>query len=117
MSVIEVEHLHKQYRGHVAVDDLSFTVERGEIFGVLGPNGAGKTTTVEIIEGPRSRGGGTGRVIGRDPQRDGAELRRRVGAQLQESELPEKLKVGEAMELYSSFYDRPAGAAAPLDCP
>ena len=108
MSVIEVEHLRKRYRDVVAVDDVSFTVERGEIFGILGPNGAGKTTTVEIIEGLRTPDGGTVRVLGLDPRRDGAELRQRVGAQLQESELPDKLKVWEAMELYSSFYDRPA---------
>jgi ABC-2 type transport system ATP-binding protein len=108
MPVIEVEHLRKRYRDVVAVDDVSFTVERGEIFGILGPNGAGKTTAVEIIEGLRTPDGGTVRVLGLDPQRDGAELRRRVGAQLQESELPEKMKVWEAMELYSSFYDRPA---------
>jgi ABC-2 type transport system ATP-binding protein len=108
MSVIEVEHLHKQYHDQVAVDDLSFAVERGEIFGILGPNGAGKTTTVEIIEGLRTQDRGIVRVLGLDPQRDRAELRRRVGAQLQESELPEKLKVWEALELYASFYDRPA---------
>jgi ABC-2 type transport system ATP-binding protein len=108
MPVIEVDHLHKRYGGRVAVDDLSFTVERGEVFGILGPNGAGKTTTVEIIEGLRTPDGGTIRVLGLDPQRDRAELRRRVGAQLQESELPEKLTVGEAVELYRSFYDRPA---------
>ena len=115
MPVIEVEHLYKQYRDQVAVDDLSFTVERGEIFGILGPNGAGKTTTVEIIEGLRTPDGGTVRVLGLDPRRGRAELRRRVGAQLQESELPEKLKVGEAMELYGSFYDRPADAERLLD--
>ena len=88
MPVIEVEHLHKQYRDQVVVDDLSFTVERGEIFGVLGPNGAGKTTTVEIIEGLRTPDGGTVRVLGLDPQRDRAELRRRVGAQLQRASCP-----------------------------
>ena len=115
MPVIEIDHLRKQYRGHVAVDDLSFTVEQGEIFGILGPNGAGKTTTVEIIEGLRTPDGGTVRVLGLDPRRDRAELRRRVGAQLQESELPEKLKVREAMELYGSFYDRPADAERLLD--
>jgi ABC-2 type transport system ATP-binding protein len=115
MSVIEVEHLHKQYRDQVAVDDLSFTVERGEIFGILGPNGAGKTTVVEIIEGLRTPDGGTVRVLGLDPQPDRAELRRRVGAQLQDSELPEKLKVWEAMELYGSFYDRPADPERLLD--
>jgi ABC-2 type transport system ATP-binding protein len=108
MPVIEVEHLHKQYGDLVAVDDLSFTVERGEIFGVLGPNGAGKTTAVEIIEGLRTPDRGTVRVLR-------AELRRRVGAQLQESELPEKLRVWEAMELYSSFYDRPADSERLLD--
>jgi ABC-2 type transport system ATP-binding protein len=115
MSVIEVEHLRKRYRDVVAVDDVSFAVERGEIFGILGPNGAGKTTTVEIIEGLRTPDGGTVRVLGLDPQRDGAELRRRVGVQLQESELPDKLKVKEAMELYASFYDRPADWRRLLD--
>jgi ABC-2 type transport system ATP-binding protein len=108
MPVIEVDHLRKRYRDVVAVDDVSFTVERGEIFGILGPNGAGKTTTVEIIEGLRTPDGGTVRVLGLDPHRDGAELRQRVGAQLQESELPDRLKIREAIELYSFFYDRPA---------
>ena len=115
MPVIVVDHLYKQYRDLVAVDDLSFTVERGEIFGILGPNGAGKTTTVEIIEGLRTPDGGTVRVLGLDPRRDRAELRRRVGAQLQECELPEQLKVWEAMELYGSFYDRPADAERLLE--
>jgi ABC-2 type transport system ATP-binding protein len=86
MPVIEVEHLRKRYRDVVAVDDVSFTVERGEIFGILGPNGAGRTTTVEIIEGLRTPDGGTVRVLGLDPRRDGAELRQRVGVQLQESQ-------------------------------
>ena len=108
MPVIEVEHLSKRYRDVVAVDDVSFTVERGEIFGILGPNGAGKTTTVEMIEGLRTPDGGTVRVLGLDPRRDGAELRQRVGVQLQESQLPDKLEVAEALELYGSFYDRPA---------
>jgi ABC-2 type transport system ATP-binding protein len=108
MPVIEVEHLHKRYRDLVAVDDVSFTVEREEIFGILGPNGAGKTTTVEIIEGLRTPDDGTVRVLGLDPHRDGAELRQRVGAQLQESQLPDKLKIWEALKLYRSFYDRPA---------
>jgi ABC-2 type transport system ATP-binding protein len=69
MPVIEVEHLRKHYRDVVAVDDVSFTVERGEIFGILGPNGAGKTTTVEIVEGLRTPDGGTVRVLGLDPRR------------------------------------------------
>lgn len=108
MPVIEVEHLHKSYGDTVAVDDVSFTVERGEIFGILGPNGAGKTTTVECVEGLRKHDGGTIRVLGLDPHADRTELRQRVGVQLQQSELPDKLKVREAIELYASFYKNPA---------
>jgi ABC-2 type transport system ATP-binding protein len=115
MPVIEVDDLYKRYGDQVAVDDLSFTIEKGEIFGILGPNGAGKTTTVEIIEGLRTPDRGTVRVLGLDPQRDGEELRRRVGVQLQESELPEQMKVWEALDLYSSFYDQPADWERLLD--
>jgi ABC-2 type transport system ATP-binding protein len=115
MAVVEVEHLHKQYGDQVAVDDLSFTVEQGEIFAILGPNGAGKTTTVEIIEGLRTPDSGTVRVLGLDPRRDGAELRQRVGVQLQEGQLPELVKVWEALDLYSSFYERPADWERLLD--
>ena len=115
MPVIEVDNLYKRYGDQVAVDDLSFTIEKGEIFGILGPNGAGKTTTVEIIEGLRTPDRGTVRVLGLDPQRDGEELRRRVGVQLQESELPGQMKVWEALDLYSSFYDQPADWERLLD--
>ena len=115
MAVIEVEHLHKQYGDQVAVADLSFTVEQGEIFAILGPNGAGKTTTVEIVEGLRTPDSGTVRVLGLDPRRDGAELRQRVGVQLQESQLPELMKVWEALDLYSSFYEQPADWERLLD--
>jgi ABC-2 type transport system ATP-binding protein len=108
MAVIEVQELHKRYREQVAVHDVSFVVEEGEIFGILGPNGAGKTTTVECIEGLRSPDGGTISVLGLDPQRDRAELRQVLGIQLQASELPEKLRVGEAVELFASFYPAPA---------
>lgn len=108
MAIIEVTNLHKRYRDHIAVHDMSFTVERGEIFGILGLNGAGKTTTVECVEGIRKPDGGTLRVLGLDPQRDRAELRRRVGAQLQEGHLPARMRVWEALDLYASFYDRPA---------
>ena len=107
MAIIEVNGLVKRYGSHTAVDRISFSVEQGEIFGILGPNGAGKTTTVECIEGLRSPDSGTIRVAGIDSQADSAELRQVLGAQLQESELPDKLKVGEAMELYSSFYRTP----------
>lgn len=109
-SVIEVENLHKRYRDTVAVDDVSFSVAPGEIFGILGRNGAGKTTTVECLVGLRKPDRGQIRVLGRDPLHDHAELTRRVGVQLQDSQLPERLRVGEAMRLYQSFYPNPADA-------
>jgi ABC-2 type transport system ATP-binding protein len=107
-AVIEVHGLHKEYGGTVAVDDVSFTVSEGEIFGILGPNGAGKTTTVECVEGLRKPDRGELRVLGLDPLRDHAELTQLLGAQLQESQLPAKLRVAEALDLYSSFYRAPA---------
>jgi ABC-2 type transport system ATP-binding protein len=108
MAIIEVDGLVKRYGEFTAVDGVSFTVEPGEIFGILGPNGAGKTTTVECVEGLRRPDGGSIRVSGIDPQQDTGELKQLLGAQLQESQLPDKLKVSEAMELYSSFYRNPA---------
>jgi ABC-2 type transport system ATP-binding protein len=107
-AVIEVHNLRKSYGDTVAVDDVSFTVQQGEIFGILGPNGAGKTTTVECIEGLRAPDSGAISVLGLDPQRDHAELTQRLGVQLQDSQLPERLEVGEALDLYSSFYREPA---------
>ncbi|MFF0145684.1 ABC-2 type transport system ATP-binding protein [Amycolatopsis sulphurea] len=108
MAIIEVDGLVKRYGEHTAVNGVSFAVEPGEIFGILGPNGAGKTTTVECVEGLRTPDGGSIRVCGLDPHREEGELRELVGVQLQESELQEKLRVGEALELYSSFYRDPA---------
>ncbi|NUT47644.1 MAG: ABC transporter ATP-binding protein [Saccharothrix sp.] len=108
MAIIEVVDLVKRYDGKVAVDGVSFTVDEGEIFGILGPNGAGKTTTVECVEGLRTPDGGTIRVDGLDPRRDRAELRTQLGAQLQQSELPDRIRVGEAMDLYASFHRDPA---------
>lgn len=108
MAIIEVDGLVKRYGGRTAVDGVSFAVEAGEIFGILEPNGAGKTTTVECVEGLRKADGGSIRVCGIDPQRGDRALRQVLGAQLQRSELPDKLRVGEAMELYSSFYRDPA---------
>jgi ABC-2 type transport system ATP-binding protein len=115
MAIIEVTELVKRYGGHTAVDGVSFAVERGEIFGILGPNGAGKTTTVECVEGLRTPDGGAVSVCGLDPRRDAGELKELLGAQLQESQLPDKLRVGEAMELYSSFYRDPADWRRLLD--
>jgi ABC-2 type transport system ATP-binding protein len=108
MPAIEVENLTKRYDDVPAMDDVSFTVEKGEIFGILGPNGAGKTTTVESIAGLRRPDSGTIRVLELDPQQDRDELRRRLGVQLQEARLPDRIKVGEALDLYSSFYESPA---------
>ncbi|GGY05419.1 ABC transporter ATP-binding protein [Streptomyces anandii] len=108
MSVIEVSELRKSYGGRRAVDGVSFTVEEGEIFGVLGPNGAGKTTTVECVEGLRVPDSGRIRVTGLDPVADHARVAQVLGAQLQRTELQPKLTVREALELYASFYPRPA---------
>ncbi|WP_447002996.1 ABC transporter ATP-binding protein [Saccharothrix isguenensis] len=108
MAIIEVVDLVKRYDRKVAVDGVSFAVDEGEIFGILGPNGAGKTTTVECIEGLRTPDGGSIRVDGLDPRRDRMELRTRVGVQLQRSELPDRIRVGEALDLYASFYRDPA---------
>ncbi len=115
MPAIEVENLTKRYGDVPAMAGVSFTVEKGEIFGVLGPNGAGKTTTVESIAGLRRPDSGTIRVLDLDPQRDRDELRRRLGVQLQESRLPDRIKVGEALDLYASFYESPVPWEALLD--
>lgn len=113
--VIEVEHLRKTYGSKVAVDDVSLAVRRGEVVGILGPNGAGKTTTVECVAGLRVPDGGGVRVLGLDPQQDRAALRERVGVQLQESELPARITVREALDLYASFYEHPADPRTLLD--
>ncbi|HSF86224.1 MAG TPA: ABC transporter ATP-binding protein [Acidimicrobiia bacterium] len=108
MPVIEVENLVKTYDGVNVVDGISFTVDEGEIFGIVGPNGAGKTTTVESVEGLRVPDGGSIRVLGLHPIEDRYEITERLGAQLQESRLQDRIKVSEALELYASFYRNPA---------
>ncbi|MEV7044674.1 ABC transporter ATP-binding protein [Amycolatopsis sp. NPDC051061] len=115
MPLIEVTDLRKRYGSRVAVDGVSFTVERGEIFGILGTNGAGKTTTVECLQGLRKADSGEISVLGLDPAADRATLTRRVGVQLQESQLPAKLRVREALELFASFYPDPADVDVLLD--
>ncbi len=107
MSIVEVKNFRKVYGDIVAVDNVSFEVEAGTIFGMVGPNGAGKTTTIECIEGLRSVDGGTIKVLGLNPQSDGYALRERIGMQLQESALPERIKVWEVLDLYASFYEKP----------
>ncbi|HEX5850673.1 MAG TPA: ABC transporter ATP-binding protein [Rubrobacter sp.] len=107
--VIEVMDLRKRYGKVVAIDVISFSVGRGEIFGIVGPNGAGNSTTVECLARLRERDGGTVSVLGLDPHRDGRKLRERIGVQLQEAALPDDVKVWEALDLYASFYRRSAG--------
>lgn len=92
----------------MALDGVCLHVDEGEIFGIVGPNGAGKTTLVECLSGLRRPDSGTVRVLGLDPSRDGRTLKQHIGVQLQEAELPGALRVGEALNLYASFYRRPA---------
>ena len=106
-ALVSVEHLAKRY-GHVdAVRDVSFSIREGEIFGVIGPNGAGKTTTVECISGLRVPDSGSVSVYGFSPRKDRDRIRECVGVQLQESALPPRLKAGEAVRLFASFYSDP----------
>jgi ABC-2 type transport system ATP-binding protein len=103
-TVIEVTDLVKKYRRVVAVDNISFRVHEGEIFGMVGPNGAGKTTSIECIEGLRTPDHGKIRVLGMDPERNKYRLQKRIGVQLQESALPDRIRVREAMDLFASIY-------------
>jgi ABC-2 type transport system ATP-binding protein len=107
-SVITVEGLRKCYGSVKAVDNVTFQVRKNEIFGMVGPNGSGKTTTIECIEGLRHPDEGRLSVLGLNPQRDTYELRERTGAQLQSSNLPNRMRVEEALNLFSSFYRRAA---------
>jgi ABC-2 type transport system ATP-binding protein len=105
--VIAVEGLRKTYGEVVAADEVSFEVREGEIFGILGPNGSGKTTTVECLQGLRLADGGRISVLGLDPRVQGSELRRQIGAQLQESALPDRIKVWEAVDLFAALAANP----------
>jgi ABC-2 type transport system ATP-binding protein len=106
--VITIEHLKKYYGSIRAVDDVSFSVSPGEIFGFVGPNGAGKTTTIECAEGLRRPDSGIIRLFGLDPQNGDTGLKERLGIQLQETALPQRMKVWEALDLVASFYPHPA---------
>lgn len=103
-SVIRVSELFKTYGSTLAVDNVSFEVKTGEIFGLIGPNGAGKTTTMECVEGLRTPDRGTVSVVGLDPRRDAHRLQERVGVQLQQAQLQKRIKVWEAVHLWSSLY-------------
>ncbi len=114
-SIIQVESLRKSYGPVVALQGVSFEVAEGEVFGLLGPNGAGKTTTVEILEGMRTADAGTARVCGFDPRSGDTRLQQQIGAVLQSTALPDKIRVAEAIELFASFYPRRRDLRALLD--
>lgn len=115
VPVIEVDELTKSYEGRTVVDEVSFSVEESEIFAILGPNGAGKTTTVESIAGLRSPDSGNIEVFGFDPLRDRAEVRSRLGVQLQESKFQDRVKVREVLETFAAFYPDPLDGADLLE--
>ena len=104
--IVQVENLTKNYGAVEALRGVSFEVREGEVFGLLGPNGAGKTSTVEILEGLRTPSSGRASVCGLDPHSGGAAFKQEIGAVLQSTALPEKLRVEEALKLFSSFYAR-----------
>jgi ABC-2 type transport system ATP-binding protein len=105
--VVEVRDLVKQYGSTEVVHGVSFEVNAGELFGLLGTNGAGKTTTVEILQGLRRPSAGHVEVLGLDPGHDGDRLRRRIGAQLQDAALPDRVRVEEALRLFASLHPNP----------
>jgi ABC-2 type transport system ATP-binding protein len=106
-AAVQVASIRKAYAGIVAVDDVSFEVEQGEIFGLIGPNGAGKTTTMECVEGLRAPDRGRIAVLGLHPIRERDALQQRIGVQLQEAQLQKRIKVREAVGLWASLYRRP----------
>jgi ABC-2 type transport system ATP-binding protein len=112
--VIQVEGLYKNYGPVEALRGVSFQVEEGEVFGLLGPNGAGKTSTVEILEGMRTPDRGVARVCGLDPENSGVEFKEQIGAVLQSTSLPDKLRVKEAIDLFAHFYRKRADTEALL---
>ncbi len=105
-AVIQVSGIRKTYGATVAVDEVSFEVNEGEIFGLIGPNGAGKTTTMECVEGLRTPDRGAVSILGLDPFRDVYKLQERLGVQLQQAQLQKRIKVWEAVHLWSSLYGR-----------
>ena len=115
MAAITVDRLVKHYGEVAAVDDLSFTVQEGEVFALLGPNGAGKTTTVEILEGHRRRTSGAVSVLGHDPQTGGRAYRERIGIVLQEAGFDDEFSVRELVRLYAGMYPRRRDADEVID--
>ncbi len=113
--IIRVSGIRKTYGKTVAVDDVSFEVEEGEIFGLIGPNGAGKTTTMECVEGLRRPDRGSISVLSLDPIRDARRLQQRVGVQLQQAQLQKRINVREAVDLWASLYPRAVDGDALLE--
>jgi ABC-2 type transport system ATP-binding protein len=102
--VVECEHVTKSYGDLIAVNDLSFSIEEGEIFGLVGPNGAGKTTLIEMIEGLRTSDSGSIKVLGLDTTKQDGQLKERIGVLLQTTSIQPDIKVKEALKLFASFY-------------
>ncbi|MEM7353599.1 MAG: ABC transporter ATP-binding protein [Acidobacteriota bacterium] len=113
--VVDVRGLRKTYGSTIAVDDVSFVVEEGEIFGLIGPNGAGKTTTMECVEGIRQPDRGTISILSLDPRKNVYELQNRIGVQLQQAQLQKRIKVWEAVDLWAALYPKTVDAAELLD--
>ena len=113
--VIQVSGIRKTYGATVAVDDVSFEVNQGEIFGLIGPNGAGKTTTMECVEGLRKPDRGTISVLSLNPFRDVYPLQNRIGVQLQAAQLQKRIKVWEAVDLWASIYRNPVNGSVLLE--
>jgi len=112
--LVRAENLHKSYGAVQALRGISFEMKKGEVFGLLGPNGAGKTTTMEILTSLRPPDAGLVQVCGLDPTRESNELKEKIGAQLQATVLPDKMRVEEALRLYASFYKHRASIEALL---
>ncbi len=115
MTVVRVRDLSKRYGPLEALRGISFEIREGEVFGLLGPNGAGKTTTVEILEGYRTREGGTVEVLGHDPQRAERDFRERIGVVLQHSDLWPNLTVAETVRVFAGYYRRPRDAGETIE--
>jgi ABC-2 type transport system ATP-binding protein len=114
-AIIDVKDLHKSYGEVEAVRGITFNVDEGEVFGLLGPNGAGKTSTVEILEGMRTADKGQVRVCGLDPETSGTAFKKKIGAVLQSTSLPDKVRVKEALDLFAEFYQERVDTSALLD--
>ena len=106
-SIVECEHVTKRYGDIIAVNDVSLSIEEGEIFGLVGPNGAGKTTLIEMIESLRTPDSGSIRVLGLDPVKEADELQEKIGVQLQTTSIQPNIKVKEAIKLFASLYQKP----------